>query len=85
MFSHHIPLPNHIKGFLANLVPNKGVRDVKDSVQLAWKTSTDIYNEKCRALLAGDEALKQQVGEGKDIMSILRECPAKSIKSHVLT
>ncbi|KAL1947168.1 hypothetical protein VTO73DRAFT_14129 [Trametes versicolor] len=30
-----------------------------------------IVNEKKRALQQGDEALKQQVGEGKDIMSVL--------------
>ena len=73
MFSHRIPLPNNVKGLLANLVPNKGIREVKDSVEFAWKKSNEIYHEKCRALLAGDAALKQQVGEGKDIMSILRE------------
>lgn len=37
------------------------------------ESSRKIVNEKKRALLQGDEALKQQVGEGKDIMSVLRE------------
>ena len=35
--------------------------------------SVRIINEKRAALAGGDEALKQQVGEGKDIMSVLRE------------
>lgn len=35
--------------------------------------SLKIVNEKKRALQQGDAALKQQVGEGKDIMSVLRE------------
>ena len=32
-----------------------------------------IYTKKKKALLQGDEALAMQVGEGKDIMSVLRE------------
>ena len=34
-----------------------------------------IYNEKKAALEKGDDALKHQIGEGRDIMSILREYP----------
>ena len=73
MFSHYLPLPAGVKRFFAELIPNKGVQEVKDCIHLAWKTSTDIYHEKRQALLTGDAALKQQVGEGKDIMSILRK------------
>lgn len=32
-----------------------------------------IVDEKKKALQEGDEALRLQVGEGKDIMSVLRE------------
>lgn len=35
--------------------------------------SREILEAKRAALRAGDEAVKQQVGEGKDIMSILRK------------
>lgn len=35
--------------------------------------SRKIWQGKKEALAAGDEAVKSQVGKGKDIMSILRE------------
>lgn len=43
--------------------------------------SLNIVNEKKRALQQGDEALKQQVGEGKDIMSVLCESMRKRRQS----
>ena len=38
-----------------------------------WFAPLEIYTQKKAALLQGDEALAMQVGEGKDIMSVLRE------------
>ena len=35
--------------------------------------STEIIDGKKTALLQGDEELVQKIGEGKDIMSVLRE------------
>lgn len=35
--------------------------------------STDIYAKKKEALARGDEEVVKQVGQGKDIMSVLRE------------
>ena len=35
------------------------------------RTSTEVFEQKKKALQAGDEAVTKQVGEGKDIMSIL--------------
>ena len=35
--------------------------------------SVKIFNEKKALLEKGDDALKHQIGEGRDIMSILRE------------
>lgn len=37
-------------------------------------TSVDVYNQKKKALAAGDEAVVEQLGAGKDIMSVLSEC-----------
>lgn len=37
------------------------------------RRSFEIMNEKKRALLTGDETLVHQIGEGKDIMSLLCE------------
>lgn len=74
MYSHLIPLSNKIKGYLVDLVPNRGIKELKASTDTVWKRSTEVYNEKRKALLAGDEALKSQVGEGQDILSVLRAC-----------
>lgn len=74
MFSYLLPLPHWLKGYLIDLVPNKGIQELKATVDTAWTRSIEIYNEKRLALLAGDEALKRQVGEGKDIMSVLCTC-----------
>ena len=38
-----------------------------------YKTATTILTEKKARLALGDEAVKLQVGEGRDIMSILSE------------
>ena len=73
-----------LKRFLVASTPSRAVRDLKRFVDTMDERSHAIYYDKRRALLTGDEALKQQVGEGKDIMSILRECSAKAIKPHVL-
>lgn len=35
--------------------------------------SVEVYNAKKNALAEGDDAVVQQVGKGKDILSILRE------------
>ena len=35
------------------------------------RTSVEVFESKKRALAAGDQALKEQVGEGKDLMSVL--------------
>ena len=39
-----------------------------------FNKSVQIINEKKAAIEKGDEAVLQQVGEGKDVMSILRVC-----------
>lgn len=50
--------------------PSHHMMQISDALS---ERSHRIVNEKKRALQQGDEALKQQVGEGKDIMSVLRE------------
>ncbi|KAG6907128.1 hypothetical protein DXG01_010432 [Tephrocybe rancida] len=50
-----------------------GMRDIADTWE---RTTTDIFEEKKRALKEGDEALERQVGQGKDLISILRHLPS---------
>jgi hypothetical protein len=49
------------------------------------KTSVEIYEHKKLALQRGEEAVLQQIGRGKDIMSILRMCSPDFFGNLVLT
>ena len=59
---------------LFELVPHEGMQKVKAIVDVMHRRSVEIFEEKKRELEKGDEAVVHQIGEGKDIMSILREC-----------
>ncbi|KAI0648471.1 cytochrome P450 [Trametes meyenii] len=48
--------------------PSQRMKQISDALH---SRSLQIVNERKLALQGGDEALKQQVGEGKDIMSVL--------------
>lgn len=55
------------------LTPLKTVQRLREVADDLHNRSVLIFNEKKAALEGGDEALKQQIGEGRDVMSILRE------------
>ncbi|KAI0718779.1 cytochrome P450 [Cerioporus squamosus] len=59
---------------IIDLIPHNGVQKAKSVVDTIHRRSVEIYQEKKRALEEGDEKVTQQIGEGKDIMSILSEC-----------
>ena len=61
-----------IKRKIVEMIPHAGVQKMKAVVDVMHRRSIEIYEEKKRALEEGDEAVTRQVGEGKDIMSILR-------------
>jgi len=63
--------PVWLQMFLLDIFPHRSVRKAKKIVDILTARSTKIYNAKKAALLQGDEAVVRQVGEGKDIMSIL--------------
>ncbi|TFK75131.1 cytochrome P450 [Pluteus cervinus] len=52
-------------------VPSKTIRQMRDIVDLMHQTSLEIIQQKQKALKEGDEAVSQQIGHGKDIVSIL--------------
>ncbi|KAH9852524.1 cytochrome P450 [Lenzites betulinus] len=56
---------------LSHLVPQTDVKRMVAISDTMRRRSLEIINEKKSALLKGDEALVHQVGEGKDIMSLL--------------
>ena len=59
---------------IVEMLPMDSVRDLRRISDTLHERSVSIYREKKEALEKGDEALKHQIGEGRDIMSILREC-----------
>lgn len=64
--------PAAFRRFLVEISPSKSVQQVKGMVDIMERTSTDILANKRLALAEGDEAVLKQIGQGKDIMSILR-------------
>lgn len=63
--------PPSFRRFLLKLVPHQTVKKIHKIVDVMDKTSTEIFETKKLALQNGDEVVLQQVGHGKDIMSIL--------------
>lgn len=59
---------------MMNITPWKALHEVRDMVNYMHELSIEIYNEKKRALEEGDEAVVRQIGQGKDLLSILCRC-----------
>ncbi|KAG6893218.1 hypothetical protein C0992_010845 [Termitomyces sp. T32_za158] len=51
--------------------PSKRVRAIRDIIDIWDRTTTEIFEAKKKALKEGDEALAHQIGQAKDLMSIL--------------
>ncbi|KAI0631283.1 cytochrome P450 [Trametes polyzona] len=72
----YIPLfeaivPPRWRRAVAELIPSPALRRLMRISDTLHTRSVEIFEAKKRALLAGDEAPKEQVGEGRDLMSIL--------------
>ncbi|KII90946.1 hypothetical protein PLICRDRAFT_107275 [Plicaturopsis crispa FD-325 SS-3] len=63
--------PSWFRRFLVNITPSKDLHKVRDMVDIIEKSSVEIFEGKKRALAEGEESVLQQVGQGRDIMSIL--------------
>ncbi|KAL1708632.1 cytochrome P450 [Schizophyllum commune] len=63
--------PAWIRRAVVDLIPSRDLHNVRDKVDTIWATSQEIYAQKKAALSSGDEAVKQQIGLGKDILSLL--------------
>lgn len=64
--------------FLVDNAPSKMVKDLKAIVETLHNTSVEIFESKKHALQAGNEALADQIGRGKDIISILMKANMKA-------
>ncbi|KAJ3992974.1 cytochrome P450 [Lentinula boryana] len=62
--------------FVVNILPWKNLHQMRDIADYMRQVATDIFVEKKRALEAGDEAVKNQTGRGKDIISVLKNMKA---------
>jgi hypothetical protein len=66
--------PPKFRRFMVDLMPFKNVRELRDIVDVLDSTAIEILEAKQLALREGDEAVARQVGQGNDIMSVLRMC-----------
>ncbi|PIL23231.1 cytochrome P450 [Ganoderma sinense ZZ0214-1] len=60
-----------LRRWVLDRFPYKPAQELKSIVDIMHDRSIEIYRAKKAALEAGDDTVAQQVGEGKDIMSIL--------------
>ena len=74
-----------VRRWLAERVPWPALQRVRNMVDTMDKMAYEIYDAKMVALRAGEEAVVQQIGEGKDILSKLRESRATTWNSRELT
>lgn len=65
--------PPRFQRFLLDLYPHEKVQQLKRVIDMLWSQSVALVEEQKAALEAGDDAMNQRVGGGKDIMSILRK------------
>lgn len=65
--------PAWLRRFLLELVPIPGVQRLKTISDIVSKRMEEIYFAKKAAIESGDSDLLHAMGEGKDIISVLRE------------
>ncbi len=67
--------PPRLRRIFASLFPDRNIQKLKRIIDSIEDRSKEILEAKKGAILVegDDEVLKMEVGEGKDIMSILRE------------
>ncbi|KAJ3786493.1 cytochrome P450 [Lentinula aff. detonsa] len=80
-----LPLVSNIgtpsfRRFVVNILPWKNLHQMRDITDYMRQVATDIFVEKKRALEAGDEAVRNQTGRGKDIISVLMKENMKASK-----
>lgn len=66
-------VPAKLRGFLARIAPFSAARDMKLHADLVAEELKQLFDVKKHAIEEGDEAIAQQIGGGKDLMSIFGE------------
>ena len=67
-----------LQRWLLDRLPHPRLQRVKDIIDTLQRCAVTVFESKKAALAAGDESVARQVGEGKDIMSILSTSPLES-------
>ena len=57
--------------FILDLIPWQALHKIRDVSDVVHNTAVEIINSKKRAFKDGDEEVARQIGQGKDILSIL--------------
>ncbi|KAM5533683.1 hypothetical protein V8D89_012650 [Ganoderma adspersum] len=78
-------LPPRIGGMLVDAIPSRRVQRMKHIVRTMRERSEEIIAEKRAALQKGDKSTVRQVGEGKDIMSILLQANMAASEKEMLS
>ena len=65
--------PAWFRRVLLDLVPSKAIQRSKDNYDAIFGGCVKIFNAKKAAIEKKDENAMQMIGEGKDIMSLLRK------------
>ncbi|PIL33301.1 cytochrome P450 [Ganoderma sinense ZZ0214-1] len=63
--------PAWFRRWLVSLIPHESVRRMRHIVDTMYDRSKEIYEAKKALIESGDDAVLHQVGEGRDVMSIL--------------
>lgn len=67
--------PTWARRLLVAVTPLEHVTLLKHFSDILWNTSNEVLTAKQDALAKGDASVAEQIGQGKDIMSILRASP----------
>ncbi|KAJ6602709.1 cytochrome P450 [Mycena vulgaris] len=63
--------PAWVRRFAVAIAPFEHVTLLKHFSEILWNTSNEVLTSKQEALAKGDASVSEQIGQGKDIMSIL--------------
>ena len=64
-------IPSSVKRLVVRYAPIASLQKFRKVVEIMNHNAQNIYNTKKTALDKGDEAVVQQIGEGKDLLSIM--------------
>ncbi|KAH9927308.1 cytochrome P450 monooxygenase [Fomitopsis serialis] len=78
-------VPACLRGPLSRVLPISTARDMKYTADFVAQRSQEVFELKKRALQKSDEASAEQVGHGKDIMSILIKANTSASEKDSLT